>query len=89
VAHALEVPFWEIVSTGSLPEAVPLPEPVGGSGSLELHDVEPWLDRKVAALRAHGTQLSVDGDDIVHVGGQREAIGRVEVFRKPAGDAAS
>jgi N-acetyl-1-D-myo-inositol-2-amino-2-deoxy-alpha-D-glucopyranoside deacetylase len=79
VAHALEVPFWEIVSTGSLPEAVPLPEPVGGSGSLELHDVEPWLDRKVAALRAHGTQLSVDGDDIVHV----------EVFRKPAGDAAS
>ena len=28
----------------------------------------------VAALRCHGSQLSVDGADVVHSGGQREAI---------------
>lgn len=87
VAHALKIPFWEIVPAGSpadptpLPEPDPLPEPVEGSASVETHDVSPWLDRKVAALRAHATQLAVDGDDIVHVGGQREPIGRVEAFR--------
>lgn len=66
VAHALEVPFWEIARD---------PSPAA-----EVHDVEAWLDRKTAALRAHATQLTVDGDDIVHVGGQREPIGRSEVF---------
>lgn len=66
VAHALEVPFWEIARDPS-PES-------------ETHDIEPWLDRKVAALRSHATQLTVDGDDIVHVGGQREPIARSELF---------
>lgn len=46
------------------------------------HDVAPWLDRKLAALRAHATQLTIDGSDIVHVGGQREPIGLVERFRR-------
>lgn len=92
VAHALGIPFWEIVPTGSpadpapLPEVAPLPDPVDGSASVETHDVSPWLDRKVAALRAHATQLTVDGDDIVHVGGQREPIGRTEAFRELPGD---
>ncbi|MBK0421971.1 PIG-L family deacetylase [Leucobacter sp. CSA2] len=50
--------------------------------AIEVHDVTAWLPRKVAALRAHGTQLTVDGDDIVHVGGQREPIGDRETFRR-------
>ncbi|MBK0418719.1 PIG-L family deacetylase [Leucobacter sp. CSA1] len=77
VAHALDLPFWAIVPSGGSAESA---GPAGAEG-YEAHDVEPWLDRKVAALRAHGTQLVVDGDDIVHVGGQREPVGRVEAFR--------
>lgn len=69
VAHALDLPYWEIVSDGASDEGV------------ETHDIAPWLERKVAALRAHATQLTVDGDDIVHVGGQREPISRAEAFR--------
>ncbi len=34
-----------------------------------------------AALAAHGSQLVVDGDDVVHVGGQREPIAQVEHYR--------
>lgn len=72
VAQALEVPFWQIVG-----------DEAGRRGEeAERYDVSPWLDRKVAALRAHGTQLAVEGDEIVHVGGQRQPIDRVEVFRR-------
>ena len=56
---------------------------------IEVHDIAPWLPRKVAALRAHGTQLQVDGDDIVHVGGQREPISVREVFRHVPGPSAT
>ncbi|WP_029746783.1 PIG-L deacetylase family protein [Leucobacter chironomi] len=69
VAHALDLPFWEIV-----PDADP-------ADRVEEYDISPWFERKVAALRAHGTQLTVDGEEIVHVGGQREPIRRVERFR--------
>lgn len=72
VAQALELPFWEIVAD---PER-----------ATECHDVTPWMDRKLAALRAHTTQLTVDsavdGDEIVHVGGQREPVARTECFRE-------
>ncbi|WP_336652497.1 MULTISPECIES: PIG-L deacetylase family protein [unclassified Leucobacter] len=68
VAQALELPFWEIVP--------------GADETGESYDVSPWFERKVAALRAHGTQLTVDGEEIVHVGGQREPIRRVERFRR-------
>jgi len=90
VAAALEVPFWEIVSAepGS---SDPRPAPAGDEAAspaqphtaagLELHDVTPWQDRKIAALRAYATQLTVDGDEIVHVGGQRQPIDLVETFR--------
>lgn len=57
-------------------------EEADSSLPVEAHDISPWMDRKVAALRMHGTQVAVDGDDIVHVGGQREPITRVEVFRR-------
>ena len=75
VAHGLDLPFWEIVS----PEAASA-DPLLQEGC-EAHDVTPWLERKTGALRAHATQLTVDGDDIVHVGGQRQAIDRIECFR--------
>lgn len=73
VAQALDLPFWEIVSDTA---ADPDPAEV-----IERHDIAPWLDRKVAALRAHATQLTVDGDEIVHVGGQRQPVGQIEDFR--------
>lgn len=88
VATALGLPFWEIVAQ---PEN---DEQTSASGSfeseagdkqqgeeIEVHDVTPWLDRKVAALRAYATQLTVDDGDIVHVGGQRQVIEKMERFR--------
>lgn len=72
VAQALDLPFWEIV-VGD--EADPDLE-------IESHDISAWYERKVAALRGYATQLTVDGDQIVHVGGQRQAIDRVERFRR-------
>lgn len=81
VASALGVPFWEIVS-GEAGGPVG-GQPDGDDAALgEAYDVSPWRERKIAALRAHATQLLVDGDDMVHVGGQRQAIDSVEVFRR-------
>ena len=75
VAAALELPFWQIVAD---PDAMTTAQ----RAAAEQHDITEWLDRKVAALRAYPTQLTVDGDDIVHVGGQRQHIESVEVFER-------
>ncbi|QIM17534.1 LmbE-like protein [Leucobacter coleopterorum] len=78
VAQGLGIPFWAIASEDTAAD----PDPADiGDGDRERHDISPWFDRKVAALRSHGTQLTVDGEDIVHVGGQRQPIDRVESFR--------
>lgn len=75
VAHALEIPFWEIVSDRDAGT-------VQQTGTVT-HDVTPWLDRKVAALRMYGTQLTVLSDgEIQHVGGQTQDIARTERFRR-------
>ena len=74
VATALGLPFWEIVSAPEDAEAQ-------SEDQVETHDIAPWLDRKRAALRAYATQLTVDGEEIVHVGGQRQAIETIEQFR--------
>lgn len=87
VARSLGLPFWEIVSD-------PIHDPSEDTDDIESHDVSEWFDRKVAALRAHVSQLTVEvsgagsevGADsgvyeIVHVGGQRQPIERVERFR--------
>lgn len=71
VATALELPFWEIVSSHE----------ADGVTGVESHDISPWYERKLSALRAHTTQLTIDGDDIVHVGGQRHPVDRIERFR--------
>ena len=98
VALALGLPFWEIVSGDASGDASgaagdSAADAVGDSAGdsagadapgIEEYDVSDWLDRKVAALRSHQTQLTVDGDEIVHVGGQRQPIDRVERFRAAA-----
>lgn len=43
--------------------------------------VAPVADRVREALAAHESQLAVDGDDVVHVGGQREPIAHLEHYR--------
>ena len=82
VAEALELPFWAIIDPES--DAVHTEgDPAGATpfaSDIEAYDVTPWLPRKIAALRAYQTQLEVDGDDIVHVGGQRQPISRTEAF---------
>lgn len=86
VATALGLPFWEITSLDQdalASDAVndEIAADASDEPLFESHDVSGWLDRKVAALRAYATQLSVEGEEIVHVGGQRQAIDRVESFR--------
>lgn len=44
-------------------------------------ELEPVKDRVQAALNKHRSQLTVDGDDVVHVGGQRRPIDAVEHYR--------
>ena len=59
------VAFAEVVhevSDGSVP------------GAAEWFDLSAHLTTVTAALRCHASQLTVDGDHIVHSGGQREPI---------------
>jgi N-acetyl-1-D-myo-inositol-2-amino-2-deoxy-alpha-D-glucopyranoside deacetylase len=55
----------------STPFAEVVPEPGDGVQWLDLEHRRPTV---VAALREHATQLTVVGEDIVHSGGQRQAI---------------
>jgi len=86
VAQALELPFWQVETADADPLRNAGTAPVGPAAEArfeaEDHDVSPWLERKVRALRAHATQLTVEGEEIVHVGGQREPIDAVERFRR-------
>lgn len=66
----MNVPFYTIVSDG------------GGAPGDIVVDVTPVLSRKKAALEAYRTQLTVDGDTIIHSGGQSEPIRAEEVFRR-------
>ena len=96
VAHGLELPFWEIAAEpGAEPDADPEssdPESSDSAGrdadAVERHDIGAWYAQKLAALRSHATQLVVEstecGEEIVHVGGQRQPIDRVEAFRRLA-----
>jgi len=59
-ASLLELPFWEVASHSDVPG--------------EHIDATAQLDRVKAALAHHATQLTVDGDEVVHVGGQRQPI---------------
>lgn len=59
-ARALGIPFWEVSS-----------DPDGPGDTLETPGQAP---RVKAALAHHASQVTVDGDDVVHVGGQRQPI---------------
>ncbi|WP_336660085.1 PIG-L family deacetylase [Leucobacter sp. USHLN153] len=69
--------------------ADPAPESDEPGDALDAHDVTPWLPRKLAALRGYATQLTLDGEEIVHVGGQREPVRAVEMFRRVTPPAAA
>ncbi|MBX3094770.1 MAG: PIG-L family deacetylase [Cryobacterium sp.] len=69
-AEVLGVPFFAIVDPETeSPHAVRI-------------DVSPVLQRKRDALAAHRSQLTLDGDTIVHSGGQRSRLGTVEAFER-------
>ncbi len=56
---------------------LPYAEILGGpvpAADAEWFEFEEYRGTLVTALRAHASQLSVDGDMIVHSGGQRDAI---------------
>ncbi|MCG2798230.1 MAG: PIG-L family deacetylase [Cellulomonas sp.] len=54
-----------------LPFAAVCPRPAPGA---EWFDLGSRLDQVTAALRQHTSQLTVEGTEVVHAGGQREAI---------------
>lgn len=83
VAFGLDVPFWEIVVDPKRPAG-----DIAGS-PVYTFDVSPWIDRKVAALMSHRTQLTLDGDIITHVGGQRDLLATREYFRRLAAPGAA
>ncbi|MDJ0337395.1 PIG-L family deacetylase [Cryobacterium sp. PH31-O1] len=59
-SRSLTIPYAEIIDTPT--------------ADAEWFDLEPQHDSVVAALRCHASQLTVDGDFIVHSGGQRDPI---------------
>jgi len=59
-SRTLTIPYAEVVETRDT--------------AAEWFDLEPYRDTVTAALRCHASQLSVDGEYIVHSGGQREPI---------------
>lgn len=69
-AEVLGVPFFAIV------------DPDTESPHVVRIDVSPVLHRKRDALAAHRSQLTLDGDTIVHSGGQRNRLGTVETFER-------
>ncbi len=68
-ASELGVPFLEIAT-----------DPDSAGHTVETHH---QLERVAEALRHHRTQLVVEGDQVVHVGGQRQAIQLVFTLREP------
>ena len=89
MAHGLDLPYWEIVTDrtgasagGADPHVNKAGEAQEPGEDIVAYDVSRWSERKIAALRSHATQLTVDGDAIVHVGGQRQPIDVIERFRR-------
>lgn len=73
-AAASGVPLVEVVSEPLLPVA----------GAVAWHAPE-FLPTVRRALGCYASQLQVDGDDVVHVGGQRQPIAEVVWLRPAAG----
>jgi LmbE family N-acetylglucosaminyl deacetylase len=73
VAERLEVPLVEIVE--------PRVDDALGEDALDLRAVDA-VAAKRAAMAAHASQLTLDGDDFVLSGGQRHPVGVVERYRR-------
>lgn len=81
-ASALGLPLVEIVSQPR-PGASEWPEsPDADARPAVTLDLRAHRDAMVAALKRYASQVRVDGDEIVHVGGQREPI-QVRVGVRP------
>ena len=61
------VRFGEVISIPR--EGVP-----SGDPAIEWFDLHDHLADLLPALRAHASQFTVDGTDVIHAGGQREAL---------------
>ncbi len=77
-AEICGIPCFEIVSPRSAARI--------GDRSVS---VDPVLELKILALEKYQTQLKVEGDKIVHSGGQTEEIGKVESYREVREQSAS
>jgi N-acetyl-1-D-myo-inositol-2-amino-2-deoxy-alpha-D-glucopyranoside deacetylase len=63
--------------------AVLRPDEAASPGA-ETRDIRAELPAVRAALDAHRSQLSRDGDAVIHSGGQRQELATVEVYRRLA-----
>lgn len=80
VARARGIPMLEVIPPG---------RQVGGDpDAIDWTDASDQLARVQDALRAHATQVRVDGSDVVHVGGQREPIVTLVGLRPVVGTSA-
>lgn len=66
-AESTGVPFAEVIS---IPRDGAPPESAG----VTWYDRSDRLDALLPALRAHASQFTVDGRDVIHSGGQREPL---------------
>lgn len=78
-SEATGVPLFEVVSPEVNQEAAGRSAESAPSIALALERHAPAA---VAALREHASQLTVDGEDIVHSGGQREALDWTSSLRR-------
>lgn len=73
--HPDHVRTHEVCRDACAQAGVPFAQVVAEPGpGVEWFELGDRLDQVVAALRQHASQLTVDGTDVVHAGGQREAI---------------
>ena len=73
--HPDHVRMHEVAVAAAGVTGVPFAEVVDEQGpGVEWYDLPGRLPAVTEALQCHATQLTVDGTDVVHVGGQREPI---------------
>ncbi|ONI60586.1 hypothetical protein ALI44B_08255 [Leifsonia sp. ALI-44-B] len=82
-ARRLELPFAEVVESPAEAEAFHFDAAPETETDTRLfrRDFAAQHPRVMAALGAHQSQLRVEGDDVVHSGGQRQHVPSVETLR--------
>jgi N-acetyl-1-D-myo-inositol-2-amino-2-deoxy-alpha-D-glucopyranoside deacetylase len=87
--HPDHVRMHEVTRAAAERTGIPMVEVLPpGRHSSDGEDGVEWLDLSArlgsvqAALRAHATQVRVDGDEVVHAGGQREPIATLIGLRR-------